>query len=73
MEDAWGYLESRGCELKFEHPLLDGANEGGKRTADGREEAMAKPPAQPAGGSASRAAKPPPRFGCKSSAEASAA
>eukprot|EP00959_Pyramimonas_sp_CCMP1952_P046308 967011-Pyramimonas_sp.AAC.1 len=44
MENAWGYLESRGWKLKFEHPFLDGANEKRKR------EAKAEPLAQPAGG-----------------------
>eukprot|EP00959_Pyramimonas_sp_CCMP1952_P451948 9462605-Pyramimonas_sp.AAC.1 len=53
----------RGCELKSEHSFLGGANGGRKRTADGHDEAKAKPPAQPAGGSASSAAKPPPLCG----------
>eukprot|EP00959_Pyramimonas_sp_CCMP1952_P193261 4041348-Pyramimonas_sp.AAC.1 len=30
MENAWDYLESRGCKLAFGRPLLDGANEGRK-------------------------------------------
>eukprot|EP00959_Pyramimonas_sp_CCMP1952_P416573 8727397-Pyramimonas_sp.AAC.1 len=65
MENSWGYLEITGCKLKLARPFLDAANEGGKRTADGQEEATAKPPAQPAGGSASSAIKPSPRFGVK--------
>eukprot|EP00959_Pyramimonas_sp_CCMP1952_P123268 2577222-Pyramimonas_sp.AAC.1 len=58
MENVWGDMESRGCKLALEHPFLDGANEGRKRAAHGQAEAEAKPPAQPAGGSASSASRP---------------
>eukprot|EP00959_Pyramimonas_sp_CCMP1952_P138916 2907831-Pyramimonas_sp.AAC.1 len=63
MENVWGYSESRGCKLAFERPFLDGASEDRKRLAHGQEEAVAKPLAQPAGWSASGAAKSPPRYG----------